>query len=157
MAKPGLRKVFKYSEEFKATAVALSQLEGVAVQDVASELDIHPFMLSLWRKQVREGKIVANQPKITDEKLSAELRELRKMKKDYERLKEEHDILKKSIRFISERRQKSSSSSKRIGKCTASAACVGCTQSPARVTTRGANGHWLRASVTTSACSRRSS
>jgi transposase len=116
MAKPGLRKVFKYSEEFKATAVALSQLEGVAVQDVANELDIHPFMLSLWRKQVREGRIVANQPKITDEKLSAELRELRKMKKDYERLKEEHDILKKSIRFISERRQKSSSLSKRIGK-----------------------------------------
>lgn len=83
MAKPGLRKVFKYSEEFNATAVALSQLEGVAVRDVATELDIHP---------------------------------LRKMKKDYEPLKEEHDILKKSIRFISERRQKSSSSSKHIGK-----------------------------------------
>jgi transposase len=116
MAKPGLRKVFKYSEEFKATAVALSCLEGVAVQDVATELDIHPFMLSLWRKQVREGKIVASKPKVTDEKLSAELRELRKVKKDYERLKEEHDILKKAIRFISERRQKSSSSSKRIGK-----------------------------------------
>ena len=33
MAKPGLRKVFKYSEEFKATAVALSQLEGVAVPE----------------------------------------------------------------------------------------------------------------------------
>jgi transposase len=116
MAKPGLRKVFKYSEEFKATAVALSQLEGVAVQDVAAQLDIHPFMLSLWRKQVREGKIVAHKPKVTDEKLSAELRELRKMKKDYARLQEEHDILKKSIRFISERRQKSSNSSKRIGK-----------------------------------------
>jgi transposase len=116
MAKPGLRKVFKYSEEFKATAVALSQLEGVAVQDVAAELDIHPFMLSLWRKQVREGRIVVSKPKVTDEKLSAELRELRKVKKDYERLKEEHDILKKAIRFTSERRRKSSSSSKRIGK-----------------------------------------
>ena len=116
MSKPGLRKVFKYSEEFKATAVALSQLEGVAVQDVAAELDIHPFMLSLWRKQVREGRIVASKPKVTDEKLSAELRELRKVKKDYERLKEEHDILKKAIRFTSARRQKSSSSSKRIGK-----------------------------------------
>jgi transposase len=116
MAKPGLRKVFKYSEEFKATAVALSQLEGVAVQDVAAELDIHPFMLSLWRKQVREGRIVASKHKVTDEKLSAELRELRKVKKDYERLKEEHDILKKAIRFTSERRRKSSSSSKRIGK-----------------------------------------
>ena len=49
-------------------------------------------------------------------KLSAELRELRKLKKDYERLKEEHDILKKTIRFISERRHKFLSSSKRIGK-----------------------------------------
>jgi transposase len=116
MAKPGLRKVFKYSEEFKATAVALSQLEGVAIQDVAAELDIHPFMLSLWRRQVREGKIVAHKPKVTDEKIKAELRELRKLKKDYERLKEEHDILKKAIRFTSERRQRSSSSSKRIGK-----------------------------------------
>lgn len=116
MAKPGLRKVFKYSEEFKATAVALSQLEGVEVQDVAAELDIHPFMLSLWRRQVREGKIVARRPKVADEKVSAELRELRKLKKDYERLKEEHDILKKAIRFTSERRQRSSSSSKRIGK-----------------------------------------
>ena len=116
MAKPGLRKVFKYSEEFKAAAVASSELEGVAVQDVAAELDIHPFMLSLWRRQVREGKIVARRPKVADEKVSAELRELRKMKKDYERLNEEHDSLKKAIRFTSERRQRSSSSSKRIGK-----------------------------------------
>ena len=116
MAKPGLRKVFKYSEEFKATAVALSQLEGVAVQDVAAELDVHPFMLSLWRRQVREGKLMAHRPKVTDEKVSAELRALRKLKKDYERLKEEHDILKKAIRFTSARRQKSSSSSKRTGK-----------------------------------------
>ena len=116
MPKAGPRRIEKYGDRFKATAVKLSSLPGVQVKDVAAALDIHPFMLSLWRKQVREGEIVASQPKITDEKLSAELRELRKMKKDYERLKEEHDILKKSIRFISERRQKSSSSSKRIGK-----------------------------------------
>jgi len=57
MPKPGLRRIFKYSEEFKATAVALSHLEGVAIQDVAQELDIHPFMLSRWRKEVREGKM----------------------------------------------------------------------------------------------------
>jgi len=115
MPKPGLRRIFKYSEEFKAAAVGLSHLEGVAIKDVAEELDIHPFMLSRWRKQVREGKIVAKKP-LLDEQTSAELKALRKMKKDYELLKEEHDILKKSIRFISERRQKSSNSSKRIGK-----------------------------------------
>lgn len=115
MPKPGLRRIFKYSEEFKATAVALSHLEGVLIQDVAQELDIHPFMLSRWRKQVREGKIVVKKL-LLDEQTSAELKALRKMKKEYELLKEEHDILKKSIRFISERRQKSSSLSRRSEK-----------------------------------------
>jgi len=76
MAKPGLRKVFKYSEEFKATAVALSQMEGVAVQDVAAELDLHPFMLSLWRKQVRDGVIVTKSAKL-DVETQAELKRLR--------------------------------------------------------------------------------
>jgi hypothetical protein len=35
MAKAHTRKLFKYSETFKATAVRLSELPGVAVQDVA--------------------------------------------------------------------------------------------------------------------------
>ena len=37
----GPRKIYGYSAEFKATAVALSRLDGAAVQDVARELDIH--------------------------------------------------------------------------------------------------------------------
>jgi transposase-like protein len=49
----------RYGDSFKATAVKLSSLPGVLVQDVAAALDIHPFMLSLWRKQVRDGVIVA--------------------------------------------------------------------------------------------------
>lgn len=59
MPKPGPRTTYKYSEDFKATAVKLSNLPGVAIQDVAQSLYIHPFMLSRWRKQVREGGIVA--------------------------------------------------------------------------------------------------
>ena len=55
MAKAGPRKIARYGAKFKATAVKLSSLPGVLIQDVASALDIHPFMLSLWRKQVREG------------------------------------------------------------------------------------------------------
>jgi transposase len=46
MPKPGLRKIYKYSEEFKATAVQLSNLHDVLIRDVAEALDIHPFMLS---------------------------------------------------------------------------------------------------------------
>jgi len=40
---------------FKLKAVTLSQLKGVEVQAVAEALEIHPFMLSRWRKEARDG------------------------------------------------------------------------------------------------------
>ena len=55
MAKASPRKIEKYGDRFKATAVKLSSLPGVQVKDVAAALDIHPFMLSRWRKAVRDG------------------------------------------------------------------------------------------------------
>lgn len=119
MAKPGLRKIHRYSDEFKATAVRLSQLPGVAVRDVATSLDIHPFMLSRWRKEHRESPRLARRSEI-DPRTQAELRELRELKRDYARLQEEHALLKKAIRFSSELRAKSSRSSTRSGKGTGS-------------------------------------
>jgi transposase len=77
MPQSGAKTTNKYSQRFKATAVRLSRLPGVAVQDVAESLYIHPFMLSRWRKEVREGKIVAKKP-LLDEQTSAELKALRK-------------------------------------------------------------------------------
>ena len=55
MARAGPRKIRAYSLEFKLTAVRLSRQPGIQVQAVAAALDIHPFMLSKWRKQVRDG------------------------------------------------------------------------------------------------------
>lgn len=110
MPKPGPRTTYKYSEEFKSTAVRLSELSGVAIQDVADSLYIHPFMLSRWRKQVREGKIMAKGVDV-DKEVAAELRELRRVKKDYERLKVEHALLKKAIEFTSKTKATSSPSS----------------------------------------------
>ena len=98
MARPGPRTIYRYSREFKATAVRLSQIPGVAVGDVAESLYIHPFMLSLWRKQAREGVIVTKGVAV-DKEVAAELKELRKVKKAYEQLKVEHDLLKKSDRL----------------------------------------------------------
>jgi len=43
----GPRKIHRYGNEFKATAVKLSHLPGVRAQDVAEALDIQPFMRSL--------------------------------------------------------------------------------------------------------------
>lgn len=107
----GPRKVNRYSDEFKATAAKLSQLPGVQVKDVAESLDIHPFMLSRWRKEAREGRIVTRQSAgRVDSKTAAELKRLRKLEQEYVRLKEEHEILKKAIRFCSERKERSSRS-----------------------------------------------
>ena len=110
MAKPGPRTTYKYSEEFKATAVRLSNIPGAEVQDVARSLYIHPFMLSRWRKQVRDGVIVAK-GKDVEKPAKAELKELRRLKKENDRLKTENDILKKAIEYTSGRSQTYSSSS----------------------------------------------
>ena len=99
----------RYGDRFKATAVRLSSLPGVRIKDVAAALDIHPFMLSLWRKQVRDGVIVAKSAK-RDVKTKAELKRLKELEREYKVLKEEHELLEKAIRFASEQRKKSSSS-----------------------------------------------
>jgi len=46
MPAPGPRTTYRYSREFKSRAVRLSQLPGVAVQDVAASLYIHPFLVA---------------------------------------------------------------------------------------------------------------
>lgn len=115
MPRPGPRTTYKYSETFKATAVRLSELPDVAIQDVAASLYIHPFMLSRWRKQAREGMIMTKGVEV-DKAVAAELKELRQVKKDYERLKVEHDLLKKAIEFTSTRKARSLPSSKPISK-----------------------------------------
>lgn len=85
------RRTSKYSDDFKATTVKLSELPGVLTQDVAESLYIHPFKLSRWRKQVREGIVVAKSAQINKD-VHAELKELRRIKKDYECLQVEHDL-----------------------------------------------------------------
>jgi transposase len=109
VARAGPRKFDRYGDRFKATAVKLSSLPGVQIKDVAAALDIHPFLLSLWRKQVRDGVIVARGAKL-DVKTKAELKRLKELERNYKVLKEEHELLKKAIRFASEQRKKPSSS-----------------------------------------------
>lgn len=111
MAKPGPKKVLKYSDEFKLTAVKISSMEGVEVGDVARELDIHPWMLSKWRTQVKEGLIRGRAPGIPLPAVKrGELKELRRVKKELARKRLELEILKKAIRFCSDPARKSSRS-----------------------------------------------
>ncbi len=58
MAAPvGPKKVHRYTLEFKIQAVRLANHPDIQTQDVAHALDIHPFMLSKWKKDYREGRL----------------------------------------------------------------------------------------------------
>lgn len=109
----GPKKVQRYSVEFKLKAVKLSRIKGVQVQEVADALDIHPFMLSKWRKEAREGLLKARVGVAPEARAQREVRRLAEVKRQYALLKEEHELLKKAIRFCSARRARSSRSSRR--------------------------------------------
>lgn len=53
----GRGKKHRYSAEFKVTAVKMASAPDIEVQMVAAALSIHPFMLSRWKKECREGKL----------------------------------------------------------------------------------------------------
>lgn len=112
MPRSGPRTVRRYSDEFKRTAVRLSEQPGIQVQTVAAALAIHPFMLSKWRKDAREGRLRGTTPQ-PSARMARELARLQELEREHALLQEEHDLLKKAIRFCSARRQRSLPSSGR--------------------------------------------
>jgi glutathione S-transferase len=104
MAAPvGPKKVHRYTVEFKIQAVRLSLHPEIQTQDVAHALDIHPFMLSKWKKDYREGKL-KRQVKQLQTKVEARA-QVRSLERQLAALEVEHDLLKKSIRFNIEPRR----------------------------------------------------
>lgn len=116
MGRPGRRKIHRYSTEFKRTAVKLSHMSGVEVQTVANALDIHPFMLSRWRKEGRDGVVKGRIRRgAMPSRATRELKALQTLRREPAMLKAEHELLKKAIRFSAARRRTSSSSSTASG------------------------------------------
>jgi len=109
----GPKKIQQYSREFKVTAVRLSQQPGMQVQVVAAALDIHPFMLSRWRKAVRDGVLRGRGARVPRMPPAREIARLQRLERAHALLQEEHALLKKAIRFCSERRATRSPSSTR--------------------------------------------
>lgn len=112
------RKTWQYTKDFKIKAVRLSHQDGIQVKQVAAGLDIHPFMLSRWRKEYREGKLQGdNQMRVgvTKDKRTISVKKLTenaRLKKEVERLKKENDLLKKWQRYLAEQHQNDLDSSK---------------------------------------------
>jgi transposase len=127
MPRAGPRAVRAYSDEFKLTAVRLSQQPGVQVQTVAAALEIHPFMLSKWRKDVRDGRLRGKARKAPRPGPAREIARLQALEREYAELQEEHDLLKKAIRFCSARKATRSPSSPRSARALASRRSAGAT------------------------------
>ena len=112
------RKTWRYTNEFKAKAVELTYLEDIMIKDVAETLDIHPFMLSRWRKEYREGKIVADKKrKVTSfREEKQEIDRVKRLEKENARLRQENDLLKKWQRYLAETHQNDLDSSRDTDK-----------------------------------------
>jgi transposase len=118
MPRAGPRKVQRYSLEFKLKAVKLSQLKGVEVQAVADALEIHPFMLSRWRKEARDGVLHGRVSVLPTGKTprAGEMKKFQALQRAHVVLQEEHALLKKLIRFSSARKATRSRSSSKNAK-----------------------------------------
>ncbi len=116
------RKTWFYPVNFKIKAVELSLRDDVLSKDIALALDIHPLMLSRWRKEYREGKFKkapryqSNNELMDKLPTQKELDSIQKLKKENERLKQENDLLKKWQRYLAEVHQSDLDSSRRSGK-----------------------------------------
>ena len=145
MAKVKMRKVSRYSNEFKVTAIRLASLPGTLIHDVAKVLDIHPFMLSRWKKEYREGKITG-EPHPDLEKLSeveekvSEQSRIRELERALKKAQIENDLLKKTIQFNLEQRRKCSPLLTGIIPRMGSSSSVAITESPGAGTTHGKGG-----------------
>ena len=92
------KKYRRYSREFKIEAVRLTELDDRPVVEIARELGIHPNNLYKWRAQfAAEGKDAFP----GKGKQSGVEEELRRLRRENMRLREERDILKKAVIFFS--------------------------------------------------------
>jgi transposase len=88
-----------YSQEFKIEAVRLITEKGYSVAEASRNLGIDYSILRRWKNQLADDSQNAFPGK---GRLKASDEELRKLKRELERVKEERDILKKALAYFAE-------------------------------------------------------
>lgn len=93
-----------YKYHFKVAAVKTANHPDIQTQAVAEALNIHPFMLSRWKKQHREGILKKDSDTIDTSNLPNELtaakRKIDSLKQRLKRALEENQALKKAERVF---------------------------------------------------------
>jgi len=80
----------KYSEEYKREVVSLASQPDVTLKQVADELGLNAAMIGRWRRELnlRGSKAFAGQGKPRDEEMATLKRELARVKKERDFLRE---------------------------------------------------------------------
>lgn len=89
----------RFTKEFKQEAVRLALKADGPIKGVAQEIGVHPNILYKW---VREHKAEPAQAFPGKGRLKADEEEIARLKRDYERVKMERDILKKAMAIFSQ-------------------------------------------------------
>ena len=90
-----------YNYQFKHAAVSVSNHPYIQSQDVAEALSIHPFMLSRWRKQMRDGVLADNDKEARSKSaLQAAQHKIKTLERNLKRLQAENAVLKKAERIF---------------------------------------------------------
>jgi transposase len=94
-----------FTDEFKQEAVALLESSGRPLEHIAKELGIQPSMLRNWRRRVTKP---GGPPQLSNKQAAAPLAigdqsaEITRLKRELERVRQERDILKKTVSIFSE-------------------------------------------------------
>lgn len=95
----------EFTQEFRAEAVKLMNDrldEGIALAQIGRDLDLDPDQLRAWARELgkwKEGPAVIspNSAKMSEPEMESEIRRLRR---ELERVKQERDFLKKATAFF---------------------------------------------------------
>jgi transposase len=90
----------KYSKEFKQEAVEMTKVPGVSLNQLGAELGISAALLGRWRKQLKTEGVSAfpGRGKPRDEEMTALKRELGRVRKERDFLREAATFFAKTSR-----------------------------------------------------------
>jgi transposase len=88
-----------YTREFKLEAVRLITEKGYSIAEVSRNLGVEYSVLRRWKKQLADDPQNAFPGK---GRLTAPDEELRRIKRELDRVTEERDILKKALAYFAE-------------------------------------------------------
>jgi transposase len=89
----------RYSEEFKRDAIRLQETSGKSVSEIERELGLSHNLLRQWKKRYQVNATSNELERSAVEQLRTELRQAQR---ELEIVRQERDILKKTIRIFSQ-------------------------------------------------------